>query len=179
MNVDLLRKFVNQQFDEICLPSLKDFIRIPNLSPYYDPDWKTNGLLTQAAYLMKNFAIKFGIKGLSASILENTSPLLYVSISASSTSITENILMYGHFDKQPWFTGWDEGKGPTIPVVENERLYGRGSADDGYALYACLLSIKSIQDQGLPHPRIIILIEGAEESGSPDMKEYLKYLKVY
>jgi len=51
--------------------------------------------------------------------------------------------MYGHFDKQPPFEGWREGFGPTIPVLEDGKLYGRGVADDGYSVYTALISIKS------------------------------------
>jgi len=61
-------------------------------------------------------------------------------------------LFYGHFDKQPPMEGWDEGKGPTIPVYENGKLYGRGGGDDGYSTYSSMLAIKAVQLQGLPTP---------------------------
>jgi len=85
--------------------------------------------------------------------------------------------MYGHFDKQPHFPGWAEGLGPTTPVIKNDNLYGRGGADDGYALFSCMASIKAIQTQNKTHGRIIILIEGSEESGSPDLIPYIENLK--
>ena len=50
--------------------------------------------------------------------------------------------MYGHFDKQPPFEGWSEGKGPCIPVIEGDFLFGRGGADDGYSIYSSVLSVK-------------------------------------
>ena len=51
------------------------------------------------------------------------------------------MLLYGHLDKQPEMTGWREGLGPWTPVLEGDRLYGRGGADDGYAIFASLTAI--------------------------------------
>jgi acetylornithine deacetylase/succinyl-diaminopimelate desuccinylase-like protein len=48
-------------------------------------------------------------------------------------------------------------------------LYGRGGADDGYAVFASLAAIRALQEQGIPHARCVILIEASEESGSPDL----------
>ena len=87
-----------------------------------------------------------------------------------------NILMYGHFDKQPPFEGWREGLGPTKPVLEGNLLYGRGAADDGYAVYASIGGIKACQTQNIPHSRIVILIEGSEESSSPHLAAYFEHL---
>ena len=46
------------------------------------------------------------------------------------------MLMYGHLDKQPEFNGWRNDLGPWTPKYEDGQLYGRGGADDGYAVYA-------------------------------------------
>ncbi len=105
-------------------------------------------------------------------------PLLFVTIDPTVKLDPKSVLMYGHMDKQPPFTGWDDDKSPTKPVIQNGRLYGRGSSDDGYALYAALLSIKTLQNLGIPHPKIKIIIEGDEESGSTDLPIYLEKLKV-
>eukprot|EP00919_Chromeraceae_sp_WS-2016_P011819 GHVR01027601.1.p1 GENE.GHVR01027601.1~~GHVR01027601.1.p1 ORF type:complete len:117 (+),score=16.03 GHVR01027601.1:346-696(+) len=72
--------------------------------------------------------------------------------------------------------GWDEGKGPTDPVIENDKLYGRGAADDGYSTYSSMLAIKAVQDQGLPIPRCVMLTEGDEESGD-HIDHYIESLK--
>lgn len=74
-------------------------------------------------------------------------------------------MFYGHFDKQPPFTGWHEGKGPTTPVIENDKLYGRGGADDGYSTFCSMLAVKAVQQQGVPIPRIVMITEGDEETG--------------
>jgi len=85
--------------------------------------------------------------------------------------------MYGHFDKQPPFDGWFEGLGPYSPVVKDGKLYARGAADDGYALFASVLAIAALQEEKKPHPRVMILIEGSEESGSRDLPYYMELIK--
>lgn len=57
-------------------------------------------------------------------------------------------------------------------------LYGRGAADDGYAVYASVAAIQALQRQQVPHPRIVGLIETGEESGSPDLIPYIDALRV-
>lgn len=179
VNPEDIKNYVNTEFDSTFEPSLEEFIKIPNLSPAYDPEWKTNGKLIQAAQHLKSFAEQIGIKGLKTTLFgdQDLTPLLFINIDASEKS-DKTVLMYGHLDKQPPFTGWDANKGPTIPIIENGRLYGRGSSDDGYAIYAALLSVKALQNLSIPHPKIKILIEADEESGSVDLPEYLERLKV-
>ncbi len=67
-------------------------------------------------------------------------PIVFLEIDGTP-GINRNILMYGHFDKQPPFTGWNEGLAPTKPVLIGDKLYGRGGADDGYAIYGSIMSI--------------------------------------
>jgi hypothetical protein len=59
--------------------------------------------------------------------------------------------MYGHLDKQPEFTGWRAGLGPWTPKYEDGKLYGRGGADDGYAVYASIAAVQALKAQGKPH----------------------------
>ena len=61
--------------------------------------------------------------------------------------------------------------------VENGLLYGRGGADDGYAVYAAITAIEALDAQGIPRPRFVGLIESCEESGSFDLPAYLDVLK--
>lgn len=84
--------------------------------------------------------------------------------------------MYGHMDKQPFGEGWKTD--PCDPVIENGKLYGRGSSDDCYAFYSALLSVKACQESGVPHPRVVITIEGSEEGGTgEDLEHYMKTYK--
>ena len=104
-------------------------------------------------------------------------PTILVDIPAHGPDQREDdgpeVLMYGHMDKQPEFTGWREGLGPRDPVREGDKLYGRGTADDGYAVFAALACIEALRSAGGSHSRCMVMIEGSEESGSPDLPETL------
>ena len=82
---------------------------------------------------------------------------------------TKNVMFYGHLDKQPYEEAWEEGLHPTEPVIKDDRLFGRGSSDDGYAAFSCLLAIKNAQAQGAKMPRTVLVLETEEESGSPNL----------
>jgi acetylornithine deacetylase/succinyl-diaminopimelate desuccinylase-like protein len=62
-------------------------------------------------------------------------------------------------------------------VIKDGRLYGRGGADDGYAVFASLTAIKALKLQGMPCARYVIIIEACEESGSGDLPYYIDALK--
>jgi acetylornithine deacetylase/succinyl-diaminopimelate desuccinylase-like protein len=87
------------------------------------------------------------------------------------------VLLYGHYDKQPEFSGWAEDLDPWEPTIRDGKLYGRGGADDGYAVFGSLTAIRALQEQGIPHARCIVLIEGCEESGSFDLPYYIEKLE--
>jgi len=175
-NFETAQQFIENEFKNIVITSLSEFIKIPNLSPSYDPTWQTNGNQEKAANFLINYANNQGIKGLKAELIETKgrTPMIVIEISAQNSS--KNYLIYGHFDKQPHLEGWYEGLGPTTPVIKGDLLYGRGSSDDGYALFSVLASIKAVQSQNKSHGRIIILIEGAEESSCEDLNFYLNSL---
>jgi acetylornithine deacetylase/succinyl-diaminopimelate desuccinylase-like protein len=156
-------------------PSLDAYVRIPNKSPLFDPDWQAHGHMDRAVELMADWCRRQPIRGLKVEVvrLPGRTPVLFAEVPGSAPG---DVLLYGHFDKQPEFTGWDEGLDPWIPVVREDRLYGRGGADDGYAIYSSLLAIRALQEQGLPHARCAILIEGCEESGSYDLPAYVDHL---
>ena len=177
MNNQLTEKFINQFWDDRVLPALKDYIAIPCKSPMFDKDWNSNGHLDKAVHHCKQWCESLGIDGLKADIyqLEQRTPLLFIEIPAVDDE--HCVLVYGHLDKQPEATGWDADKGPWTPVIENDKLYGRGAADDGYALFSAISSIAAIKEQGLSHPTIKLFIECSEESGSPDIKAYLNHLQ--
>jgi acetylornithine deacetylase/succinyl-diaminopimelate desuccinylase-like protein len=109
--------------------------------------------------------------------LEGRTPLIFIEIPAATGGSDDDcVLLYGHLDKQPEMTGWDEGKGPWEPVLEGDRLYGRGGADDGYAIFGSLTALLALQAQGIAHARCVVLIEACEESGSYDLPAYVDHL---
>ena len=178
MDSKTLRKYVDKQFLINVLPNLMNFIRIPNLSPSYDQNWKTNGLILKAASLVASYAKYLNIKNAEVNLLQDKgyTPLVFIEIPASRQNDNRTVLFYGHFDKQPYGTGWDKDKKPTEPVIQNDHLYGRGAADDGYALFSILTAIKTCQDFNRLLPRICCIFEGAEESTDTHLRHYFDKL---
>ena len=174
---DAIHEHVDQVWTDDILPKLHDYIRIPCVSVLYDPDWKAHGYLDQAVALIRDWCAARPVVGLSVEVLElkGRTPLIMCEIPAQNGGTDDDtVVLYGHCDKQPEMTGWREDLGPWKPVLEGDRLYGRGGADDGYAAFASLLAIEAAQRAGLAHSRLVVLIEASEESGSPDLPAYLE-----
>ena len=173
MNKEKLQKDIDSFWDNEILPTLIEYIKIPNKSPAFDSNWEKAGHMEKVLQLAKSWVEKHKPDGsiLHIKRIKNRTPLLMLEVPGDRDG---NILMYGHLDKQPEMEGWKDGYGPWSPVMKGEKLYGRGGADDGYALFASLGIIKSLMEQGASLPRIIILIEFCEESGSPDLPYYIK-----
>ena len=172
MNTQETYRFVESVWDDEIVPALEDYIRIPNKSPAFDPDWERHGHMASLGncLVVESFpSTRRGRRG----TLPGRTPTLLVEIEGDAPG---NILWYGHYDKQPEFTGWEAGLSPWTPVIRNGRLYGRGGADDGYAVFGSLTAIAAAQRQGLPHARCFVLIEGCEESGSFDLPFYMEAL---
>ncbi|NIA26949.1 MAG: M20/M25/M40 family metallo-hydrolase [Desulfobulbaceae bacterium] len=168
--------FVNDVWDESIIPEISEYIKIPNKSPSFDPDWEANGHMEQAAQMLEVWAQQQPIQGMQIEIvcIEGRTPLLFIEIPGASDDV---VLLYGHYDKQPEFSGWDDDLDPWTPVIKDGKLYGRGGADDGYALFGSLTAIRALQEQGSPHAHCIVLIEGCEESGSFDLPFYIDQLE--
>lgn len=172
-------RFLSEKWDDDIVPQLVDYIRIPNKSPMFDADWVAHGYMNDAVKLMERWARAQPIPGLVVEVvqLEGRTPLIYLEVPATGAETgADTVLLYGHLDKQPEMTGWDADLGPWTPVLKGDRLYGRGGADDGYALFGSLAAILALQDQGIPHARCVVLIEACEESGSYDLPAYVDHL---
>ncbi len=176
----------NTSWDGI-LPVLHDYIAIPNVSLDFDPQWRENGHMAEAVELIAGWCRARPIPGMTLEVMElpGRTPMVIVEIpataglaDASSAGVdTDTVLLYGHLDKQPEMEGWREGLGPWTPVLEGDRLYGRGGADDGYAAFASLAAIEAVHAAGGAHTRCVVLIEASEESGSPDLPAYIEALE--
>jgi len=169
--------FVDDLWDSSIVPALCEYVRIPNKSPMFDPDWEANGHMLEAVRLLEQWCATVDIDGLTVEIfsLPGRTPVLICEVPATAPE-SGTVLLYGHYDKQPEFTGWEAGLSPWEPVIRDGKLYGRGGADDGYALFGSLTAIAALQAEGIPHGRCVILIEGCEESGSFDLPYYVEAL---
>jgi acetylornithine deacetylase/succinyl-diaminopimelate desuccinylase-like protein len=168
--------FTERLWDESIVPTLCEYVRIPNKSPNFDPHWERHGYMDKAAKLLADWCRAQPVKGMSVEIvrLEGRTPLIFIEIAGDND---DTVLLYGHLDKQPEFDGWSDGLSPWEPVIRDGKLYGRGGADDGYAVFGSLAAIRALQEQGVPHARCVVLIEGCEESGSFDLPYYIDHLE--
>ena len=173
----MTQSYVDACWDEI-VPVLEEYIRIPNKSPVFDPEWEANGHMERAVQLVAAWLGSQDVIGLKLSIhrLPGKTPVIVADVPATDASITGNVLLYGHLDKQPEMAGWLEGFGPWQPRRDGDRLYGRGAGDDGYAAFTALTAIKAVREMGGKHARCIVLIEASEESGSPDLSAHIEAL---
>ena len=166
---------IGEVWDSSIVPSLVEYIKIPNKSPLFDPDWAANGYMEDAVSLIADWCRAQPVEGLRVEVvrLEGRTPLIFMELPGESESC---VLLYGHLDKQPEMTGWTPGLGPWQPVIRDDKLYGRGGADDGYAAFGAITALRALQEQGVPHARCVVVIEASEESGSYDLPYYIDAL---
>ena len=173
---------VTHAWDTDIVARLTDYVAIPAKSPMFDSAWDANGLLETVVRNTAKWIETQKVAGLNVEIirLPGRTPVLFFEVASTRSAAlatTNTVLMYGHLDKQPEFSGWRKDLGPWTPKYEDGKLYGRGSADDGYAAYAAIAAIQALKSQGLGHPRILGLIETCEESGSYDLMPYIDALR--
>jgi acetylornithine deacetylase/succinyl-diaminopimelate desuccinylase-like protein len=180
LDADATRKFVAEVWDSAILPTLSEYIRIPNKSPAFDPEWKANGHMDKAVDLIAAWCKGRKLPGLTLEVVRlkddkgrDRTPVIFMEIPGQSK---DTVLLYGHLDKQPEMVGWSEGLDPWTPVRRGDQLFGRGAADDGYAAFASLTAIEALIAQKVPHARCVVLIEACEESGSYDLPAYVDHL---
>ena len=179
LNAEQALSQVGALWDAQIVPQLQDYIRIPAKSPMFDADWAAHGYIDTVVRQTATWIEAQKVSGLTVEIvcLPGRTPVLFFEVAASQCASTQTVLMYGHLDKQPEFSGWRNDLGPWTPKIEDGKLYGRGGADDGYAAYAAIAAIQALKTQNAPHPRIVGLIETCEESGSYDLMPYIDLLK--
>jgi acetylornithine deacetylase/succinyl-diaminopimelate desuccinylase-like protein len=167
--------WIERAWEDSAVPALSEYVRIPARSPHFDPAWREHGHLERAVQHLHRWAAARPVKGLRAEVvrLDGRPPLLLMEVAGRDDRVA---VLYGHYDKQPEMAGWLPDLGPWTPVRRGERLYGRGTGDDGYAAFCALTAIEALQREGLPHGRCLVLIEGSEESGSPDLPAYVDLL---
>ena len=170
---------VTQRWDGDIVRQITDYIGIPAKSPGFDANWAQHGYIDTVMRNAAAWVEDQKVAGLKLEIvrLEGRTPVLFFEIPATRADSTQTILMYGHLDKQPEFNGWRSDLGPWTPKFEDGKLYGRGGADDGYAVYASIAAVQALKSQNVPHPRIVGLIETCEESGSYDLLPYIDALR--
>ena len=174
-----LGAFAERVWDEEIVPALTDYIAIPAKSPMFDADWQANGYIERVVRDAAQWVEGKKIPGLKLEVIrqEGRTPVIFFELPATKADSTDTVVLYGHLDKQPEFNGWRADLGPWTPKYEDGKLYGRGGADDGYAIYASITALLALDQQGVPRPRCVGLIEACEESGSYALPAYIDLLK--
>jgi acetylornithine deacetylase/succinyl-diaminopimelate desuccinylase-like protein len=174
-----LGRFSQHAWDTRIVPQLTDYIAIPAKSPMFDADWAQHGFVDRVVRDAAQWIEARRVPGLQVEVirLQGRTPVIFFELPATRPGSAQTVAMYGHLDKQPEFNGWRSDLGPWTPKYENGLLYGRGGADDGYAVYAAITALEALQAQRQDHPRIVGLIESCEESGSFDLPAYLDVLR--
>ena len=174
-----LAAYADRRWDEAIVPALTQYIEIPAKSPMFDADWAAHGHIERVITDAAAWVEARKVPGLTLEVLRlpGRTPVILFEVDATRAGNADTVVMYGHLDKQPEFSGWRNDLGPWTPKYLDGLLYGRGGADDGYAVYAAITAVESLKAQGLAHPRIVGLIESCEESGSHDLPAYLDVLK--
>jgi acetylornithine deacetylase/succinyl-diaminopimelate desuccinylase-like protein len=170
---------IARQWDDEIVPQLIDYIRLPAKSPHFDPEWRRHGHIDASIRQARAWAARQPIEAMKLEVvaLDGRTPVLFFDVPARGKGASQkSVLLYGHLDKQPEMAGWRSNLGPWTPVIEDGRLYGRGGADDGYAVFAALSAIAALDAEGESRPRCVGLIETCEESGSYDLPAYLDAL---
>ncbi|MFN7783252.1 MAG: M20 family metallopeptidase [Lysobacterales bacterium] len=178
MDPQQVERFVNELWDDEIVGQLVEYIRIPNKSPMFDADWVKHGYMEDAVILMEAWARRQPVRGMRIEVvrLPGRTPLIFIEIEGSDANNPDTVLLYGHLDKQPEMTGWADDLGPWKPVIKGDKLFRRGGAADGSALFGSRAAIMARQQQGRPHARCVIHNEACEESGSYDLPHYVDHL---
>ena len=153
---------------------------MPAKSPMFDADWQKHGYIERVVRDAASWVEAQQGAGTEARGRPPRRPHagdLLRGAGDARRQHADTDLLYGHLDKQPEFNGWRSDLGPWTPKYEDGLLYGRGGADDGYAIYAALTAIEALDAQGIARPRCVGLIETCEESGSFDLPAYLDALQ--
>lgn len=174
-----LSAFVERKWNDEIVPALTDYIAVPAKSPMFDADWVRHGFIERVVTDAVQWVEQQPVTGLKVEIvrLAGRTPVIFFEAPATRSGSTETVVLYGHLDKQPEFEGWRRDLGPWTPKLEDDKLYGRGGADDGYATYASITAIAALDAQGIERPRCVGIIETCEESGSYDLLPYIDALR--
>ncbi|HEY3562633.1 MAG TPA: dipeptidase [Kribbella sp.] len=143
---------------------LEDLIRIPSVS--YEParaaDVQRSAEATAALFEAEGFTVKIVRAGEGA-------PAVIAKKPAPAGKPT--VLLYAHHDVQPTGPVEQWTSDPFEPTERDDRLYGRGAADDKAGIAAHLAAVRAFGND-LP-VGVTVFVEGEEEIGSPTLLQLL------
>lgn len=159
--------YANKHFDRF-LEELKDYLRIPSISTL--PDYSAE--MRRAADWTVNKLQEIGMENVE--LVETAGhPIVYGDWLHADDAPT--VLIYGHYDVQPAdpLDAWDHD--PFDPVIRDNHIVARGSADDKGQVFINLAAIESIMSVSGKLPiNVRFVIEGEEEVGSAGLDHFIQ-----
>lgn len=155
------------------LQILMDLVAIPSVSS--DPDLEEE-MWRSARYVRDAFANLGFTAEIHQSPIEGEVMGAPAIIAKSDRQEgRKTVLLYAHHDVQPAGDASRWTSEPFAAEVRGERIYGRGTSDDGAGIAVHLGSLAALQEVlgGLP-VNVVVFIEGEEEVGSPSFKNFLE-----
>jgi acetylornithine deacetylase/succinyl-diaminopimelate desuccinylase-like protein len=153
-----------QQHRERFVSELLDYVRIPSISQTGE------GIQAAIDFLCRSFSRL----GASTQVLQTSgNPIVLAEVGPAHAPFT--LLVYGHYDVVPaqGQAGWRTE--PFEPVVEGDRIWGRGTGDNKSQHLARIFGVELYQRAIGDLPiKIKFLIEGEEEVGSKGFITYVK-----
>ncbi|THA55143.1 dipeptidase [Streptomyces sp. A1136] len=151
----------------VFLDDLAEWLRIPSVSaqPEHAVDVRRSADWLAAKLKETGFPV--------AEVLETPGAPAVFAEWPSADPAAPTVLVYGHHDVQPAARedGWHTD--PFEPVVADGRMYARGAADDKGQVFFHTLGVRAhlaATGADAPAVHLKLLIEGEEESGSPNFR---------
>lgn len=117
---------------------------------------------------------KLSAAGLDTQLHETPGNPIVVARNAHKSD-RKTVLIYGHYDVQPVdpLNLWDSP--PFAPEIRDGKIWARGSTDNKGQMLAHILGVeKTLAEKGDLPVNIILLFEGEEEIGSPNLAPFLE-----
>jgi acetylornithine deacetylase/succinyl-diaminopimelate desuccinylase-like protein len=157
------------------LDDLADWLRIPSVSaqPDHAPDVRRSADWLAAKLKETGFPVaEVWPTGAPDASGAAGAPAVFAEWPSDDPS-APTVLVYGHHDVQPAARedGWDSD--PFEPLVRDGRMYGRGAADDKGQVFFHTLGVRAhlaATGRTAPAVNLKLLVEGEEESGSPNFR---------
>lgn len=140
---------------------LKEFVAIKSVST--DPEYVQE--ILRASKWLVSFARKSGLK---VKIIKGFDNPIIIARTPKKVGL-KTVMIYGHYDVQP---------GSSFILTEiKRRLYARGVADNKGQILIHLYSIINLLKRESLNYNITFFIEGNEETGSPNLRKFIKKYK--
>ena len=165
---DALRARLDEAFPAL-LDELKALVAIPSISS--DPDHRAD-VDASAEHLRQRFeALGMSARVLSEDAPDGTAGMPAVVARGPRVEGAPTVLLYAHHDVQPTGDVSRWSLSPFEAEVRGDRIYGRGSSDDGAGVFVHLGCMALLGER--PPVNVVVYVEGEEEIGSPSFTAFL------